>query len=109
MCLCIRTFCVPGSSIIIPHQHSGEPGPLASHLLRAALGQSRDFRMVKIAYAGSGALHARAVIDGLSSSLSELDSDQGCETSWAKCSRSRVSQVFALNSKSRIPLAYRNQ
>lgn len=31
----------------------------------------------EIAYAGSGALHARAVVDGLSSSLRVLDSDQG--------------------------------
>src|SRR5579863_4582720 len=31
----------------------------------------------EMAYAGSGALHARAVVDGLSSSLTVLDSDQG--------------------------------
>ena len=31
----------------------------------------------EIAYAGSGALHARAVVDGLAASLTVLDSDQG--------------------------------
>jgi hypothetical protein len=43
----------------------------------SGLGPISGLQPGEIAYAGSGALHARAVIDGLSSSLSVMDSDQG--------------------------------
>jgi hypothetical protein len=43
----------------------------------SGLGPISGLQPGEIAYAGSGALHARAVIDGLSSSLSVVDSDPG--------------------------------
>jgi hypothetical protein len=43
-------------------------------------GPVSGLRHREMAYAGSGALHARAVVDGLSSSLSMMDSDEGVRT-----------------------------